>query len=89
VEFHDRIEEILLLSRNPVMQSLKKKVDSSERQNSLGRFAIIDDPELKFRVIAMVDYLSQVILKPIHSNLLKKLSNIPMDRTFTQDPFYN
>jgi len=55
----------------------------------LGRLAIINDPELKKRVIAMVDYYSQWALKPIHENCLNKLRNFPCDRTFTQDPFHN
>jgi len=54
-----------------------------------GKLSIINDPELKLRVIAMVDYNSQVLLKPIHDNLLNKLRNFPCDRTFTQDPFNN
>jgi hypothetical protein len=54
-----------------------------------GRLAIIKDPELKMRVIAMVDYLSQFVLKPIHLEILKILRNIPNDRTFTQNPFHN
>jgi hypothetical protein len=49
--------------------------------------AIVKDPENKRRVIAMLDYTSQYILKPIHDNLLQKLSNLPQDRTFSQDPF--
>jgi hypothetical protein len=55
--------------------------------NGIGKLAIVHDPELKERVIAMVDYYSQLILKPIHDELLKKLRNFSQDRTFTQDPF--
>jgi hypothetical protein len=46
----------------------------------------VKDPELKLRVIAMVDYLSQFILKPIHEDLLYLLSTLSQDRTYTQDP---
>jgi hypothetical protein len=53
----------------------------------LGKLAIVKDPENKRRVIAMLDYTSQYILKPIHDNLLNKLKNFEQDRTFTQDPF--
>jgi hypothetical protein len=55
----------------------------------LGKLAIVKDPENKRRVIAMLDYSSQFILKPIHENLLNKLRNFSQDRTFTQDPFNN
>nr|ADO60928.1 putative RNA-dependent RNA polymerase [Grapevine associated narnavirus-1] len=54
--------------------------------NYTGKLSIVKDPELKRRVIAMVDYHSQFTLKPIHEMLLKKLSTLKCDRTFTQDP---
>jgi hypothetical protein len=53
---------------------------------SLGKFSIIKDPELKRRVIAMLDYNSQLLLRPVHDNLLNLLRRLPQDRTFTQDP---
>lgn len=37
----------------------------------------------------MIDYHSQVSLKPIHDDLLKCLKKIPMDRTFTQNPQFS
>jgi len=52
-----------------------------------GKLGIVKDPELKLRIIAMVDYLSQCILRPIHDSLLICLRKLPCDRTFTQDPF--
>nr|QIR30233.1 RNA-dependent RNA polymerase [Plasmopara viticola lesion associated mitovirus 10] len=54
-----------------------------------GKLSIVKDPELKMRVIAMVDYYSQWLLKPIHLDILNKLRNFKCDRTFTQDPFHN
>lgn len=54
-----------------------------------GKLSIINDAELKLRVIAMVDYNSQVLLRPIHDNLLNLLRKFPSDRTYTQDPFNN
>jgi len=54
--------------------------------NGIGKLSIVNDPELKLRIIAQVDYYSQLLLKPIHEKVLKKLSNLPQDRTFTQDP---
>lgn len=53
-----------------------------------GRLSIVKDPECKMRVIAIVDYLSQFTLKPIHRNFMQNLQRIPNDRTFTQDPFH-
>jgi hypothetical protein len=57
-------------------------------QRSLGKLAIIKDPELKRRVIAMLDYNSQFLLRPIHDLLLNNLKKLSQDRTFTQNPFY-
>jgi hypothetical protein len=54
-----------------------------------GRIAIVKDPEYKLRLIAILDYMSQFILKPIHEQLLGLLSRLPCDRTFTQDPKHN
>jgi len=58
-------------------------------KHGLGKISIIRDPELKFRAIAMLDYASQSVLKPIHDILLIKINNLPQDRTFTQNPFNN
>lgn len=52
----------------------------------LGKFSIIKDPELKRRVIAMLDYNSQILLRPIHDGILSLLRKFPSDRTYTQDP---
>jgi hypothetical protein len=51
-----------------------------------GKLSIVKDPELKMRVIAMVDYQTQFTLRPIHEGLLKLLRKLPCDRTFSQDP---
>jgi len=56
--------------------------------NITGKLSIVHDPELKERVIAMCDYTTQFTLRPIHDILLNKLSNLPCDRTFTQNPFH-
>jgi len=53
----------------------------------LGKLSIVKDPELKRRVIAMLDYNSQLLLRPIHDDLLKNLTKLSQDRTYTQDPF--
>jgi len=52
----------------------------------IGKLSFIYDPECKLRIVAIVDYYTQLFLKPIHSQLMNKLHNFPCDRTFTQDP---
>jgi len=54
-----------------------------------GRLSIVKDPECKMRVIAILDYFSQFTLRPIHKSLMRLLSQLPCDRTYTQDPFHN
>lgn len=56
---------------------------------STGKLSIVKDPELKLRVIAILGYHTQFLLKPIHDNLLNLLRKFQCDRTFTQDPFNN
>lgn len=55
----------------------------------LGKLSFIYDPECKLRIVAIVDYYTQLFLKPIHEKIMKKLQNLPCDRTFTQDPLNN
>ncbi|AKN79252.1 RNA-dependent RNA polymerases [Alternaria brassicicola mitovirus] len=61
--------------------------DLGKENKGLGKLAFIYDPECKLRIVAIVDYYTQLFLKPIHEKIFKKLENLPQDRTFTQDPF--
>jgi hypothetical protein len=70
------------------LELIPEKFKSKEK-TYVGKVAIIKDPELKMRIIAMVDYPSQLILRRIHDSLLNLLKKLPQDRTFTQDPFNN
>lgn len=52
----------------------------------IGRLSIVKDPDCKMRVIAILDYVTQFLLKPIHISIFRKLRNFECDRTFTQEP---
>nr|QDH89715.1 MAG: RNA-dependent RNA polymerase [Mitovirus sp.] len=52
----------------------------------LRRLSIVQDPELKARIVGIVDWITQVILEPLSVQLFNLLRSIPQDRTFTQDP---
>jgi len=52
----------------------------------LGRLAIVKDPDCKMRIIAILDYTSQFLLKPFHMKLFNCIKQFPCDRTFTQEP---
>jgi len=63
------------------------KYKEDPTKHYIGKVAIVKDPELKMRIIAMVDYLSQFTLRRIHDHLLHNLKKLSQDRTFTQDPY--
>jgi len=50
------------------------------------RLSLVRDPELKVRVIGIVDYFSQQVLAGLSDQLFTLLRKFPQDRTFTQDP---
>ncbi|UWK02069.1 RNA-dependent RNA polymerase [Fusarium poae mitovirus 5] len=51
-----------------------------------GKLSVVKDPEGKFRIIAIVDYYTQLLLKKLHLAQFKLIKNLPCDRSFTQDP---
>lgn len=48
----------------------------------LGKLAYFSDKEGKTRLVAMCDYWTQTVLKPIHDHLMSVLSKLPTDYTF-------
>jgi len=90
-EYHDNIYKMLFLAYSYIGSFLIERFKLNvEKSKYSGKLSIINDPELKSRVIAMVDYLSQYTLKPIHDGILSLLKHkLPQDRTYTQDPFNN
>jgi len=58
-----------------------------KRKGSLRRLSGIADSEGKTRVVAMMDYWSQSVLKPLHDFLFRVLKTIPQDVTFDQGAF--
>jgi hypothetical protein len=71
-------------------QSLKHSISINDIPNYpiLGKFSFVKDPEAKLRVIAISDFYTQLILKPIHNQVLRLLKGINCDRTFTQNPMH-
>lgn len=51
------------------------------------RITAISDVEGKTRVIGVLDYWSQTVLKPLHDKLMSLLRKIPQDCTFDQGSF--
>lgn len=50
----------------------------------LGKLSFIPEPAGKIRVVAMVDSLTQMILRPLHDAVFEILRKIPQDGTFDQ-----
>jgi len=48
------------------------------------KLSVINDPEGKARIIAILDYWSQTALKPLHEKLFSMLGKIKADCTFNQ-----
>lgn len=56
------------------------------QHTSVGRIAILEAPEGKARIVAMIDYYSQFVLKAIHKQIFGLFQRFAQDRTFSQDP---
>lgn len=54
---------------------------------SLRKLSVINDKEGKKRIVAVFDYWSQCVLKPIHKSLSSLLRDLPRDCTFNQNNF--
>lgn len=52
------------------------------------KIAVIRDPELKMRPVAIFDWHSQTVLDKLSRQVYSMLKTIPMDRTFTQNPYF-
>jgi len=52
--------------------------------NSIRKITVVEDKEGKNRVIAIFDYWSQLVLKPLHKDLMILLKNLKQDCTFNQ-----
>lgn len=55
------------------------------RQADLGRLALLPEAAGKVRTIAIVDYWTQRLMKPVHDWMMEVLSCLPADATFNQD----
>jgi hypothetical protein len=62
----------------------RKRDEFSNGSNANGRLSVKIEPAGKARVFAMVDYWTQVALKPLHDWIFSVLREIPQDGTFDQ-----
>jgi hypothetical protein len=52
---------------------------------STGKLGILPEPAGKVRIIAIADYWTQRLMKPVHDWMMKVLSCLPTDGTFNQE----
>jgi len=84
----------LIMSIDPdsqILDNLVEELPEKEELNigevQLRKISIVDDKEGKARIIAIVDYWTQCIMKSIHRSLNGILRLIPNDCTFNQSRF--
>jgi hypothetical protein len=61
------------------------KGDANPREIIDSRISIVKSPECKSRIIAILDYWSQTVLKPLHDWAFAQLRKFDSDRTFNQN----
>lgn len=71
-----------------VAHELDKVFVPDDGKRNYRRISTFGDMEGKTREIAVFDYWSQTVLKPIHDHLMKVLSRIPEDCTTDQTSFF-
>jgi hypothetical protein len=72
------------------LQNIRKAVlpikgDAHPREIIDSRISIVKAPECKSRIIALFDYWSQTVLKPLHDWAFAQLRKFDSDRTFNQN----
>jgi len=74
IRFLNWFEEALVFTR-----------DNNIPRGNLGKLGFKDEPAGKVRVFAMVDCVTQWVLKPLHDRIFEILRLIPQDGTFDQE----
>jgi len=64
----------------------KKTVETQDRVHGLGRISLKYEPAGKIRPFAIIDYWTQISLKPLHDSIMKMIGDVfsPMDATYDQ-----
>lgn len=83
--YAERILETTRRPRTPAgLLALRKGGEFSNGSKANGRLSVKIEPAGKARVFALVDYWTQVALKPLHEWIFSVLREIPQDGTFNQ-----
>jgi hypothetical protein len=82
------LREAIVLLGGPDFNSYFNKIKAAlkgiklKEGVSLRKLSFIKDKEMKTRTIAILDYWSQTVLKPIHDSVMKTLGKLPGDFTY-------
>lgn len=68
-----------------IVQLMDNVYPKCSMKTPFGQFAIKKEAAGKIRVFALVDSITQSVMKPLHLGLFKILNNLPNDGTFDQD----
>jgi hypothetical protein len=74
--------ESIVSQLDPKDFRIKRSVNTS---NALSQFAIKEEAAGKIRVFALIDSISQSVLRPLHDYLFSILRALPNDGTFNQE----
>jgi len=79
---------INFIEKNKLAISSLGMLSLLENNGYTRKLAIVEDPELKARVIAIYDHYSQAVLEKLSDQVFPILRGIPSDRTYTQSPLF-
>jgi len=84
LKFADKVNQLLAPGVKDFLSEFFPTVGKVVR-----KLTYFPDREDKVRVVAILDYFSQSVLKPLHNFLYRVLKKIPQDCTFDQGSFKN
>jgi hypothetical protein len=77
----------LALRHRAILEKVHPITREGDRENLFRKLSHFSDREDKVRVIAIADYFSQSVLRPLHLYLFRVLKKIPQDCTMNQGSF--
>jgi hypothetical protein len=80
----EKLNEIRKFDLSAIAETYKIKKVLNGKPLSIRKLSIVDAPERKSRIIAILDYWSQTALKPLHDRIFSTLKTLDSDCTFRQ-----
>jgi hypothetical protein len=95
-DLNDDLYQIIIKYLTPEQRDILNQIRSDKIQNPpdlqqcckdtdiIRKITVVEDKEGKDRVIAILDYWSQLVLKPLHDGLMSKIKSLSQDGTYDQ-----